>query len=128
MNLFKDTKILLRPKGGVNEVSTLMDYYARLYDEARRPGRAGIYTSPDDFFVPGYPVASYNYQTADAVRTHVQKCFDKEKQIQEQIEAVTTVEELKAVKWEEKPSSSTPAMVGMIPGRLRKDGDYNTIR
>jgi len=37
---------------------------------------------------------------ADAVRAHVQKCFDKEKQIQEQIDKATTVEELEAIKWE----------------------------
>jgi len=36
---------------------------------------------------------------ADAVRAHVQKCFDKEKQIQEQIDKATTVEELEAVVW-----------------------------
>jgi hypothetical protein len=37
---------------------------------------------------------------ADAVRTHVQACFDREKLLQEQIEAATTVAELEAVKWE----------------------------
>jgi len=41
---------------------SLLDYYSQMYNEARRPGRAGIYTSPDDFFVPGYPVASYRFQ------------------------------------------------------------------
>ncbi len=42
---------------------------------------------------------------ADAVKAHVQKCFDKEKQLQEQIDKATTVEELEAVKWEWKRSS-----------------------
>ncbi len=42
---------------------------------------------------------------ADAVRTHVQACFDREKLLQEQIEAATTVAELEAVKWEWKRSS-----------------------
>jgi hypothetical protein len=37
---------------------------------------------------------------ADAVRPHVQACFDREKLLQEQIEAATTVAELEAVKWE----------------------------
>jgi hypothetical protein len=37
---------------------------------------------------------------ADAVRTHVQACFDREKKLQDQIESATTVEELEAVKWE----------------------------
>jgi len=36
---------------------------------------------------------------ADAVRAHVQMCFDKEKQLQEQIDKATTVEELEAVVW-----------------------------
>lgn len=36
---------------------------------------------------------------ADAVRNHVQACFDREKLLQEQIEAATTVAELEAVKW-----------------------------
>ncbi len=42
---------------------------------------------------------------ADAVRSHVQACFDREKDLQAQIEAATTVEELEAVKWEWKRSS-----------------------
>jgi hypothetical protein len=37
---------------------------------------------------------------ADAVRAHVQACFDREKELQDQIETATTVEELEAVKWE----------------------------
>jgi len=42
---------------------------------------------------------------ADAVRNHVQACFDREKALQEQIEEATTVAELEAVKWEWKRSS-----------------------
>jgi hypothetical protein len=37
---------------------------------------------------------------ADAVRAHVQACFDKEKQLQEQIDVAETAAELEAVKWE----------------------------
>jgi hypothetical protein len=37
---------------------------------------------------------------ADAVRTHVQACFDKEEVLQNQVDAATTVAELEAVKWE----------------------------
>lgn len=36
---------------------------------------------------------------ADAVRSHVQACFDREKELQEQVEAATTVEELEAIQW-----------------------------
>jgi hypothetical protein len=36
---------------------------------------------------------------ADAVRNHVQACFDREKLLQEQVEAATTIEELEAVVW-----------------------------
>jgi len=37
---------------------------------------------------------------ADAVRAHVQACFDKEKQLQEQIDVAETAAELEAVVWE----------------------------
>jgi len=37
---------------------------------------------------------------ANAVRAHVQKCFDKEKQLTEKIMAATSIEELEAIKWE----------------------------
>lgn len=37
---------------------------------------------------------------ADAVRAHVQSCFDKEKLLYEQVDAATTEAELEAVKWE----------------------------
>ena len=37
---------------------------------------------------------------ADAVRDHVQACFDKEEVLQNQIDAVTTEVELEAVVWE----------------------------
>jgi hypothetical protein len=37
---------------------------------------------------------------ADAVRAHVQACFDKEKQLTEKIMAATSIEELEAIKWE----------------------------
>ena len=37
---------------------------------------------------------------ADAVRNHVQACFDREKDLQDQIEAATTVDEVKAISWE----------------------------
>ena len=36
---------------------------------------------------------------ADAVRSHVQACFDREKELQEQVEAATTIEELEIIKW-----------------------------
>ncbi len=36
---------------------------------------------------------------ADAVRNHVQACFDREKELQEQVEAATTIEDLNAIKW-----------------------------
>ena len=36
---------------------------------------------------------------ADAVRTHVQACFDREKLLQEQVEAATTIEELNTIEW-----------------------------
>ena len=36
---------------------------------------------------------------ADAVRSHVQACFDREKELQEQVEAATTIEELEAIQW-----------------------------
>lgn len=36
---------------------------------------------------------------ADAVRAHVQACFDKEKQLQEQIDVAETEAELEAVVW-----------------------------
>ncbi len=36
---------------------------------------------------------------ADAVRAHVQACFDKEEVLQNQVDAATTVAELEAVKW-----------------------------
>lgn len=37
---------------------------------------------------------------ADAVRDHVQACFDKEEVLQNQVDAATTEAELEAVKWE----------------------------
>jgi hypothetical protein len=37
---------------------------------------------------------------ADAVRAHVQACFDKEEVLQNQVDAATTEVELEAVKWE----------------------------
>jgi hypothetical protein len=37
---------------------------------------------------------------ADAVRAHVQACFDKEKQLTEKIMAATSIEELETIKWE----------------------------
>jgi hypothetical protein len=37
---------------------------------------------------------------ADAVRAHVQACFDKERELQEKIMAATSIEELEAIKWE----------------------------
>jgi hypothetical protein len=37
---------------------------------------------------------------ADAIRAHVQACFDKEKQLQEQIDVAETAAELEAVVWE----------------------------
>jgi hypothetical protein len=37
---------------------------------------------------------------ADAVRAHVQACFDKEKLLCEQIDSAETEEELEAVVWE----------------------------
>ena len=36
---------------------------------------------------------------ADAVRSHVQACFDREKELQEQVEAATTIEELNTIEW-----------------------------
>jgi hypothetical protein len=36
---------------------------------------------------------------ADAVRNHVQACFDREKDLQDQIDAATTAAELEAVVW-----------------------------
>lgn len=35
----------------------------------------------------------------DAVRSHVQACFDREKELQEQVEAATTIEELNTIEW-----------------------------
>jgi hypothetical protein len=37
---------------------------------------------------------------ANAVRAHVQACFDKEKQLQEQIDVAETAAELEAVVWD----------------------------
>jgi hypothetical protein len=35
----------------------------------------------------------------NAVRSHVQACFDREKELQEQVEAATTIEELNTIEW-----------------------------